>query len=131
MKPEPRIRILGKRRSEIQIPHGYLLISYDRPVAALLQGRFFRTSKFHSLHTTRHINKWIREAPSYAMDQEWFWRILKGEDYAIPPRLLSHDPASSAAPPGSRQSKPSGRSIRRYLCPSHLGVSRLPKPSED
>jgi hypothetical protein len=39
-----------------------VLYSYSTPVAALVPGRgWLRTNEFHSVTTSKHINRWFRE----------------------------------------------------------------------
>jgi hypothetical protein len=46
-----------------------VLFSYQTPVAALIKGQFFRTTKKWSVTTSKHINRWIGGSKYLEMDQ--------------------------------------------------------------
>jgi len=60
---------------------GIVLVSYTTPVAAQIADRWFVTEQYHSVTTSRHVNKWLA---SYGIDrrscrstpQDWFDNLL-------------------------------------------------------
>jgi hypothetical protein len=60
-----KLRQIASNMTEIQIPNGedvkYILFSYETPVAGHMNGEPFKTSKYWSSTTTRHINKYFRD----------------------------------------------------------------------
>lgn len=54
-----RARSIGSNQIEIRHGNNFFLISYDTPVAALIKGEFYKTSKKWSKTTSKHINKWV------------------------------------------------------------------------
>ena len=84
-----RIKSLGKNKTELHLKDLTLLISYETPVAVIrysgdlsdwnssIHDKAIKTSEFHSMTTSKHINTWLRDngfnpdnVPT--MDQEWF-----------------------------------------------------------
>jgi hypothetical protein len=56
-----KLQPVGSNQTEVQLADGTcVLFSYTTPVAALVPGRgWLRTEDFHSVTTTKHINKWL------------------------------------------------------------------------
>jgi len=53
---------IASNMTEVKTAGGSIvLFSYSTPVAALLpSGQYWRTKKWYSVTTTRHINKWLK-----------------------------------------------------------------------
>lgn len=79
------LRPLGPNQTEIQAGRYEILFSYRTPVAYrnTESGKWYKTSKFWSRTTTRHINKWLREGPSDVeeCDQQILDRLLSDTQY--------------------------------------------------
>lgn len=64
-------KLLTKTMKEIKTEKGSILISYWTPVAFVdNMGHAFRTSKFWSVTTSRHIRRWFQGQESYPINQE-------------------------------------------------------------
>lgn len=75
-----KLKSIGKNQTEITI-HDMKVVffSYETPVAAFVDGTFYRTGKKWSTTTTRHINQWLggNNAAGVVPDaevksQDWF-----------------------------------------------------------
>lgn len=77
------IKRIGKTSAQIvKTEQGEILFSYETPVAARLlssQGMvYYKTDKFHSVTTSKHINKFIhKDLPVQVMDQSFFDDLVK------------------------------------------------------
>jgi hypothetical protein len=77
-----KIKSIGSNKTELELKDLTLLISYETPVALIrLSGGAIKTSEFHSVTTSKHVNMWLRDhgfdpdkAPT--MDQDWFNEFL-------------------------------------------------------
>ncbi len=68
-----KIHQLGSNMVELELGDTWILFSYSTPVAARVPGEgWFRTEKFHSMTTSRHINKWLGGREAATMPQEFF-----------------------------------------------------------
>jgi hypothetical protein len=68
---------LSGNKNQITLADGtQVLFSYHTPVAAWINGEFFKTSKKWSNTTTRHINSWVHLATE--KPQEYFDNLVKG-----------------------------------------------------
>jgi hypothetical protein len=67
---------LSGNKNQITLADGtQVLFSYQTPVAAWVNGEFFKTSKRWSNTTTRHINSWVHLATE--KPQEYFDTLVK------------------------------------------------------
>ena len=82
-----KIKSIGSNKTELQIKHTILLISYETPVALRYTNTpgVLKTSEFFSSTTSKHINTWLREhghdpdkVPT--QDQEFFDQFLKDNE---------------------------------------------------
>lgn len=69
--------------TKVFLPEWTVLFSYNTPVAALeiSTGKYYRTSEFHSVTTSKHINQWLsgwRKAEAIEKPQEFFNQIVEG-----------------------------------------------------
>jgi hypothetical protein len=63
-----KIQKLSDTSTEINLNDGTsILVSYETPVAMYcpFESKFFRTDKFWSTTTSKHINKWL---PAFSVD---------------------------------------------------------------
>ena len=68
-----KVRRLGNSETELTVGEWIILFSYEVPVAANEVGKgFYKTSKFHSVTTSKHINKWLAGAKATEKDQQFF-----------------------------------------------------------
>jgi len=64
---------IGPNQTELRFDNGtVILFSYKTPVAANVDGVFYRTTTKHSVTTSRHINQWLGRAKARPQPQEWF-----------------------------------------------------------
>ena len=71
-----KLNHLSSNKNEITLSDGtQVLFSYATPVAAWVNGEFFKTSKKWSNTTTRHINSWVHLATE--KPQEYFDNLVK------------------------------------------------------
>jgi len=79
-----KVKSLKKNMTELIIGETTILFSYETPVACHIDGDgFYRTKKFFSATTTRHINQWLRELRvTYAKErpQEFFETLSNKRD---------------------------------------------------
>ena len=72
-----QLKPLGSNKTELTIsPRIQVLFSYETPVAAWIDGQFFKTDIKWSKTTSKHINSWAHlpiEKP-----QEFFNGLVKG-----------------------------------------------------
>ena len=68
---------LGNNETEITTNGAVVLFSYDTPVAACIDGEYFKTSKKWSMTTSKHINNWCRGASiATEKDQSFFDELV-------------------------------------------------------
>lgn len=73
-----KVKSIGSNQTEIILLDGtQVLVSYETPVAAKINGEYYRTEQRHSVTTTKHINKWAHCA--VVKPQSFFDSLLKGE----------------------------------------------------
>jgi hypothetical protein len=79
-----KVKSLGSNKTELELTDLRILVSYQTPVAAIRYNGTgaLRTSEFHSVTTSKHINQWLKdngynpnEVPK--MDQEYFNHLLE------------------------------------------------------
>jgi hypothetical protein len=66
------IKSLGSNMTELSANGMHVLFSYETPVAAWINGQYYKTSKKWSKTTTRHINKWLDGMLADEQEQSWF-----------------------------------------------------------
>ena len=68
---------IASNMTELTLSDGtQVLFSYKTPVACWVNGEYFKTEKYWSKTTTKHINKWAHLAT--LKPQEYFDNITKG-----------------------------------------------------
>lgn len=55
-----KLHTIGSNQTQLSLPDGIeLFFSYDIPVAAFIPSMgYVRTEKYHSVTTSKHINRW-------------------------------------------------------------------------
>jgi len=70
---------IGPNQTELRFDNGtVILFSYKTPVAASVDGYFYRTTLKHRNTTSRHINQWLGVASSRPRPQAWFDQLACG-----------------------------------------------------
>lgn len=69
---------LGSNQTLLTLPHAQILFSYSTPVAARVQGTYYRTNKKYSSTTSKHINAWIAGRRAEQRDPAWFAQLADG-----------------------------------------------------
>ena len=73
-----KLRNLGSNTTELTTANdNQVLISYETPVAACINGEYYRTSTKWSATTSKHINKWLDGVIAGEKPQEFFDNLLK------------------------------------------------------
>ncbi len=68
-----RLQPIASNMTQVDFSNGYqVLFSYKTPVACLSDNGYYRTSKFWSVTTSRHINKWLGGVLAKEQPQEFF-----------------------------------------------------------
>lgn len=66
-----KVRQIGSNQIQVDKDNGTFLVSYSSPVAARIDGiGWVRTETFHSVTTSRHINRWLENIKAEKMRQE-------------------------------------------------------------
>jgi len=73
------LRKLGDNETEVSLGTGTVLFSYETPVAANVDGKFYKTDEFFSVTTSRHINKWLNGANAEVVPQSFFRELVSGK----------------------------------------------------
>lgn len=50
---------IGANQTELSFNGAKVLFSYQTPVAAWINGQYYKTDKKWSVTTSKHINKWV------------------------------------------------------------------------
>lgn len=66
------LKPIGPNQTELYTDKGIILFSYQTPVAVIVSGKCFRTSKKWSATTSRHISKWLDGRNAEEKDQSFF-----------------------------------------------------------
>jgi hypothetical protein len=72
-----KIKSIGKNKTELHIGNKIIFISYETPVAACIDGKFFKTDKKWSTSTSKHINAWIDGKKAETKEQGFFDNLIK------------------------------------------------------
>ena len=77
-----KVRNIGSNQTQVHVNDRIvILVSYETPVAAHVEGRgYFRTSQYHSNTTSKHIARWLGDAKDRAAvrSPEWFESLVQG-----------------------------------------------------
>jgi len=63
---------ISPNQNEVITAHARILFSYQTPVAASVDGKWFRTAQKWSKTTSKHINAWIAGRTAETKPQEFF-----------------------------------------------------------
>lgn len=66
----------GKNQTVLRMGNDEIFFSYQTPVAALLDGHYYRTSEKHSQTTSRHINKYLDGVKAQEKSQSFFDNLV-------------------------------------------------------
>ena len=77
-----KVKSIGANKTELELKDLTMLISYQTPAALIrYPGGALKTSEFHSVTTSKHVNMWLRDngfnpdaVPT--MSQDWFNEFL-------------------------------------------------------
>ena len=73
-----KLKPIGSNQTELQLGNGVLILfSYQTPVAAKINGEFYKTEQRFSVTTTKHVNNWCHLAVT--RPQAFFDNLLKGD----------------------------------------------------
>lgn len=67
-----KLNPIGSNQFEVTVNGAVILFSYSTPVAANVDGAFYRTAKHWSTTTSKHINRWLDGRQAETKPQEWF-----------------------------------------------------------
>lgn len=70
-----KLRNAGSNQTEVEIHGNIVFFSYQTPVAANVNGKFYRTEQRHSVTTSKHINRWLDGRNADLKPQEWFDKL--------------------------------------------------------
>ena len=70
------INSIRKNMTEITAKAGTVLVSYQTPVAACVDGKWYRTEQYFSNTTSRHINEWLDGRKAEERPQSFFDNLL-------------------------------------------------------
>jgi len=75
-----QVQPLASNMTLLQTPSALVLFSYSTPVAVYDKSKhdYYRTAKYWSKTTTRHINKWLDGVQAQEKPQEFFDEYLGG-----------------------------------------------------
>lgn len=73
---------IGANQTELTFNGAKVLFSYQTPVAAWINGQFYKTNKKWSVTTSKHVNKWVSSDNSLILlaiekDQSFFDGIIE------------------------------------------------------
>ena len=64
-----KLKPIGNNQTELDTGKAVILFSYETPVAVYSHGKYYRTDKYFSPTTSKHINKWIGDNPYVTIPQ--------------------------------------------------------------
>jgi hypothetical protein len=70
-----QVNLLGANQTEVRQNDKVLFFSYKTLVAANVNGKFYKTNKFYSNTTSKHINKWLENRDVEIVSQEQLEQI--------------------------------------------------------
>lgn len=73
-----KVRSIGANKTEVQTSAVCILVSYETPVAAEVDGVYFRTDQFWSVTTSKHINQWLDGNEAQQRPQSFFDNLMEG-----------------------------------------------------
>ena len=70
------VKPVGPNQTELSTEKGIIFFSYRTPVAACIDGRYYRTEVKWSVTTSRHINQWLGGVKAEVKPQAFFDGLL-------------------------------------------------------
>ena len=73
----PKIQVLKTNMTVLYTDDYTILYSYNTPVAcySIQSKKYYRTSEFHSITTSKHINQWLN-GKDFLLASQWFFEHL-------------------------------------------------------
>lgn len=71
-----KLKQLGSNQTQIDTATASVLVSYQTPVVARVNGVHYRTEAKWSTTTSRHINQWLAGSTAETKPQAWFDALL-------------------------------------------------------
>lgn len=72
-----KIKNTGANTRVIILNNAEILISYDTPVAACIDGNYYRTNVKWSMTTNKHITQWLEDIEAEMKPQGFFDSLLE------------------------------------------------------
>jgi predicted NAD-dependent protein-ADP-ribosyltransferase YbiA (DUF1768 family) len=66
------LKNLGNNKVEISKGSTTVFYSYNTPVAANINGKYYRTAEHYSVTTSKHINQWLDGVMAEEKPQKFF-----------------------------------------------------------
>jgi len=75
-----KIEKINTNVTKVYLKGWTVLFSYNTPVAAVEVStwKFYRTSEFHSVTTSKHINQWLESRIAEEKPQSFFDQLVEG-----------------------------------------------------
>jgi len=67
-----KLNTLGNNKTELTVNGNTVFFSYNTAVACNFEGKFYRTNKFWSVTTSKHINQWLDGINAEEKEQSFF-----------------------------------------------------------
>jgi hypothetical protein len=67
-----KIKIIAPNQTEIHLTDSVVFFSYETPVAAKINGKYYVTNETFSRTTTKHIKAWLESVNAESLPQEFF-----------------------------------------------------------
>ena len=67
-----KLKPIANNQTELHINGNIFFFSYETPVAARIEGEYFKTDEKFSVTTSRHINKWVENVKCAPQPQSFF-----------------------------------------------------------
>ena len=78
-----KLKQIGSNMTLVDLNNASILVSYETPVAAFIEGHgYLKTAKKWSKTTSRHINKWLEGINAEEKSQEFFDNLLQTKEVA-------------------------------------------------
>jgi hypothetical protein len=72
-----RVKSLGNNKTLVTLSNGNeIFVSYQTPVAACIDGVYYRTSKYWSKTTNKHISLWLDGDDAAEQPQNFFDQLM-------------------------------------------------------
>lgn len=71
-----KLEHIASNQTELRTNSAVVLFSYSTPVAACVDGVFYRTSRTYSTTTSKHITQWLSGRTAETRDPEFFQGLV-------------------------------------------------------